>query len=130
MGYKSEIKKIGKEILPGHDQIALFEVAIPIYSLDIKCFCNKAITLPPIQDTLFRLIDQKYSLDDIPKIMGLENDNEIFEKAFYDLLYFDFIKRNGVITETGRSYLREDKLNRLIKVDKNICIDGLTGSIF
>ena len=130
MGYKSEIRKIGKEILPDHNQIALFDVAIPIYSLDISCFCNKIDTLPPIQDTLLRLIDQKYNLSDIPKIMGLENDKEIFEKAFYDLLYFEVIKKNGIISEAGRSYLRDDKLNRLVKVDKNICIDGLTGSIF
>ena len=68
MGYRSEIGQIGKELLSGYKQIALVDVAIPIYFLDISCFCNKIETLPVIQDTLLRLIDQKFKLTDIPKI--------------------------------------------------------------
>ena len=129
MGYRSEIGQIGKELLSGYKQIALVDVAIPIYFLDISCFCNKIETLPVIQDTLLRLIDQKFKLTDIPKIMGLENDIEIFEKAFYDLLYYEVIKKNGIISEVGRDYLKDEQLNRFIKLEKKVCVDGLSGEI-
>ncbi|HHT6744405.1 TPA: hypothetical protein ACSZJM_14305 [Listeria monocytogenes] len=130
MGYRSDIGQMGKELLSGYKQIALIDVAIPVYFLEISCFCNKVETLPIIQDTLLRLIDQKFKLIDIPKIMGLENDMEIFEKAFYDLLYYEVIKKNGVIGEVGRDYLKDDQLNRFVKLDKRICVDGLSGDIF
>lgn len=130
MGYKTEIRRIGKELLPSYSQIGLYEVAIPIYSLEVSCFCNKVKTLPAIQDTLLKLIDQKFELTKIPNMMGLNDDIDIFEKAFYDLLYYEVINKNGIISDIGRDYLRDDQLNRFVKLKKKLYIDGLTGAIF
>ena len=45
MGYRSEIGQIGKELLSGYKQIALVDVAIPIYFLDISCLKLKLYQL-------------------------------------------------------------------------------------
>lgn len=130
MGIINEIKKIGWEYLPSCELINVFEIGIPIYSLEITCFCNKTGTLPSIQDTILRLVDQGIRKEEIPLLMGLEEDLNIFTVAYNELIHQEFIQRRGMLSDLGREYLKEDKYTRNIKKINKIFIDGVSNTYF
>lgn len=115
------------ETIPSYEVVGFYEKAAPIYVVKLKCEITSADRLPIIHDTLLRLLHQKMDLELIPDFLGLSDTPEIIEKAWADLASAEIIHhRTNELTDSGRRYLSENKLEMNKRIYFTIEIDGIT----
>lgn len=115
-------------ILPSYEVIGFYEKAAPIYVVKLKCEITSADKFPIVHDTLLRLLQQEMSIEVIPQFLGLDETPEIVTKAWMDLASSDIINhRTNKLTDSGRLYLSENRLEMNKQMYFTIEIDGITG---
>lgn len=115
------------EIIPSYEVVGFYEKAAPIYVVKLKCEITSADRLPIIHDTLLRLLHQKMDIEEIPKFLGLSDTPEIVTKAWAELASAEIIHhRTNELTDSGRLYLSENKLEMNKRIYFTIEIDGIT----
>lgn len=114
--------------LPGYKIVGYGELAVPIFQrrLQVLVLCKKSI--PVVEEFLLNFYNEGVALEDIKEILGLTQ--ELIDGAWIGLIQKDFINNfTKEVTDLGKDYLSEYKVEKLEKKEIQISIDGLTGKI-
>lgn len=114
--------------LPGYKLVGYSEVAIPIFQrrLQVLVLCNKSI--PVVEQFVLNFYNEGVDIDDIREILGITQ--QLIDEAWVGLIQRDYINNfTKEVTDLGKEYLKENKVEKLEKKEIQISIDGLTGKI-
>ncbi|MFT8343559.1 MAG: hypothetical protein ABF652_19295 [Clostridium beijerinckii] len=114
--------------LPGYKLVGYSEVAIPIFQrrLQVLVLCNKSI--PVVEQFVLNFYNEGLNIDEIREILGITQ--QLLDEAWVGLIQRDYIDNfTREVTDLGKEYLIENKVEKLEKKEIQISIDGLTGKI-
>jgi hypothetical protein len=114
--------------LPGYKLVGYGEIAVPVFHrrLQVLVLCKKSI--PVVEQFLLNFYNEGVDIDNIREILGITQ--ELIEEAWAGLIQRDFINNfTKEVTDLGKDYLNEYKVEKLEKKEIQISIDGLTGRI-
>ncbi|WP_142830087.1 hypothetical protein [Planococcus soli] len=117
-----------KKDYPNYKIINISEFGIPIHHKEVICLLTINKRIPILLEFTLKLLHQEISLQDICRLLAI--DENLIKKAYYDLDFFGFydISRKRV-TDEGRRYIYENKYDALEKYTLNISVDGFTGEV-
>lgn len=113
---------------PNYKIINISEFGIPIHQKEVTCLLSINKRIPILLEFTLKLLHQDIGLQDIYKLLAV--DEKLVKKAYYDLDFFGFydISRKQ-LTDEGRRYIQENKYDALEKYTLNISVDGFTGEV-
>ncbi|MGY0354236.1 hypothetical protein ACWY2R_07075 [Enterococcus avium] len=116
------------KLLPSYEFAGFYELAAPVYIVRLLCEITSSEKMPIIHDTVIRLLHHGMEFDHIPPFLGLNSSEEIVKNAWMDLATAELINhRTNKLTDTGRMYIRENRLELNKQIDFTVEIDAVTG---
>ncbi|MBC2195266.1 hypothetical protein [Listeria booriae] len=105
-------------------------VLIPYSNQEVDVYVNEEEKLPPISDAVLRLykVNDDYSFDEMGEILGIDGGE--VNNAYLSLLeknLIDYISRS--ITDEGRRYINDRKINNRKKQSITVAVNKITGDV-
>ncbi|MNC07828.1 hypothetical protein D3C75_553870 [compost metagenome] len=114
--------------LPDHKLVGYIEIGVPMFKRNLHCLLLQEKNLHVVEEFVLRLAEHNLSLDEITDLLGL--DQQLVEASWFNLISLGFIEPiEKIITEQGRVYIQDNKIDSYDKTDIPVVIDGLTGEI-
>ncbi|WP_434794497.1 hypothetical protein TPDSL_15320 [Terrisporobacter petrolearius] len=114
--------------LPGYKLKGYAEVAVPFFQRKVEALSLVKRSLPVVEEFILNFYNEGLLIEEIALILSIEED--IIQDAFFSLMQRDYINPvDRSITNNGKRYLIENKLDILERTEFVILVDGFTGKV-